>query len=537
MTIELCFIVCVLLSFCRLDDEIVRLNKASIDKRIERSTRELAELLRDGKELITNVRVANDRRELKNRSIVAKDRCSLVNELQAESKLADAKFGNIAELWQVVDDYKDPISLNNGLDQLKSHIHNLLQQKDEMIGKLQEALVRGSARYELSQVCKEDDMQCLIERINEHVEVMKETYERHLALLHTSIDDERVAFKQCHQNKWQELHDLREESEQQYLLGAKERMGSHAAIANSVQVEHEETCRSTRIELDRQNEELQIQLRHTTAETILNAEKLHYNHHMLQKRAEEDVIVRNQQKQRLVRLTSAIADIRSTIERIRQENDHEIRKNSTDVVKLYENVKSLRQKSAGLGESNDQKVSWLVSDDFDFFCYFEFDSIQFQSMWSMYEENCFKQMQEIIGIDQILHEQIMELKWCKPTLHIQRKCDLPSLKAQTVKFTLKDGRVSRNRSARVSINETARTTDDATDTILLKYLIEEICKQTEWFVDESIDKYLEPFPEVARTKFVQIDNIFEVMLVIDFRNLWWYYRSDLVNYFNNSNYV
>lgn len=128
-------------------------------------------------------------------------------------------------------------------------------------------------------------------------------------------------------------------------------------------------------------------------------------------------------------------------------------------------------------------------------------------------------MQEIIGIDQILHEQIMELKWCKPTLHIQRKCDLPSLKAQTVKFTLKDGRVSRNRSARVSINETARTTDDATDTILLKYLIEEICKQTEWFVDESIDKYLEPFPEVARTKFVQIDNIFEVMLVIDFRNL------------------
>lgn len=357
MTIELCFIVCVLLSFCRLDDEIVRLNKASIDKRIERSTRELAELLRDGKELITNVRVANDRRELKNRSIVAKDRCSLVNELQAESKLADAKFGNIAELWQVVDDYKDPISLNNGLDQLKSHIHNLLQQKDEMIGKLQEALVRGSARYELSQVCKEDDMQCLIERINEHVEVMKETYERHLALLHTSIDDERVAFKQCHQNKWQELHDLREESEQQYLLGAKERMGSHAAIANSVQVEHEETCRSTRIELDRQNEELQIQLRHTTAETILNAEKLHYNHHMLQKRAEEDVIVRNQQKQRLVRLTSAIADIRSTIERIRQENDHEIRKNSTDVVKLYENVKSLRQKSAGLGESNDQKVS------------------------------------------------------------------------------------------------------------------------------------------------------------------------------------
>lgn len=304
--------------------------------------------------------MANDRRELKNRSIVANDRYDLVNELRDESKLADEKFANIAELWQVIDDYKDPISLNNGLEQLKLHIRNLLQQKDEMIGRLQAALERASKRYELSQQCKEEDMQCLIERIDAQVEVMKGSYEAHLALLHRSIDDERVGFKQTHQNKWQELHDLREETEQQYLLGGKERMGLHETIANNVQLEHEEECRSTRIQLDRNNEQLQIKLRNITAETMLNTEKLNYNHHMLQKRAEEDIIVRNQQKQRLVRMGSTIADVRNVIDRMRQENEHEIRKKSTDVVKLYENVKNLRQKSASLAESNDQKVQFFL---------------------------------------------------------------------------------------------------------------------------------------------------------------------------------
>lgn len=316
--------------------------------------------MRDGTELITNVNIANDRRELKHRDVVAKERYDLLNELRAESQLADEKLANIAALWSELDGYKDPISLNNGLETLKLQIKDLLNQKDGVIDQLHSTLANASDRYESSQICKDEDVQCLIERIDMHVEVMKESYQNHLALLHQSIDDERVSFKQRHTNKWNDLYSLREETEQQNLTDIKERNEVYDNVAFKVQLEHEEMCRNTRIRLDRDNEKLQIQLRNINAETMLNTEKLNYNHHVLQKRTEENVTVRHQQKQRLARMHNAITDIRNNIDRTKQDHSDEIRKCSQDVAKLYENVKNLKQKSETLATSNDQKVSGKI---------------------------------------------------------------------------------------------------------------------------------------------------------------------------------
>lgn len=340
-----------------MEDGNVNLNKASIENRIKCSNRQLSELLRDGTELITNVSTANDRRELKHRAVVAQERYDLLNELRAESQLADEKLANIAALWSELDGYKDPISLNNGLETLKLKIKDLLNQKDGAIGELHNTLTSASDRYESSQMCKDEDIQCLIERIDMHVEVMKESYQNHLALLHQSIDDERVSFKQLHTNKWNDMYNLREETEQQNLIDIKERNEMYDTVAFNVQLEHEEMCRNTRIRLDRDNEKLQIQLRHINAETMLNTEKLNYNHHVLQKRTEENVSVRHQQKQRLARMHSAITEIRTVIDRTKQDQSDDIRKISQDVAKLYENVKSLKQKSETLATSNNQKVS------------------------------------------------------------------------------------------------------------------------------------------------------------------------------------
>lgn len=52
----------------------------------------------------------------------------------------------------------------------------------------------------------------------------------------------------------------------------------------------------------------------------------------------------------------------------------------------------------------------------------------------MYETNCFNQIQEIVGIDRVLYEQIMESEWDKPMLTIKRKGDLNSIRNATVEF-------------------------------------------------------------------------------------------------------
>lgn len=337
------------------------MKKSSIDSRIESTNRELCELQRDGEELITNVKIANDRREIHNRNLVAKERHHLVNELRDESALAATKLTNITVLWSELDGRKDPISFHNGLETLKSYIRELMMQKDTAIQQLHDALTNADERYGSSQQCKSDDIQCLIERINQQVEVMKKAYQEHLALLHGSIDEERVSFKQKHTNKWQGLHELREEAEQQNLIDIQDKRQFYDDTTEQVQRDHEEKCRSTRIQLDRDNDKLQIELLNMKSETILNTEKLNYNHHVLQKRTEENIIVRNQQKQRLVRMGSAIADIRASIDRINHQDADEIRRTSHDVVKLYENVRCLRQKCDSLAHSNDNKVCRLTS--------------------------------------------------------------------------------------------------------------------------------------------------------------------------------
>lgn len=55
-----------------------------------------------------------------------------------------------------------------------------------------------------------------------------------------------------------------------------------------------------------------------------------------------------------------------------------------------------------------------------------------------------------------------------------------------------------------------KSADEITQSMTLKYLIEQICKQAKWFVDEKLETLLQPYPELAKSNFVQIDNIFEV---------------------------
>lgn len=49
----------------------------------------------------------------------------------------------------------------------------------------------------------------------------------------------------------------------------------------------------------------------------------------------------------------------------------------------------------------------------------------------MYEGNCFKQTQEINGIDRVMHEQVLELEWCEPPLGIKNKNELKSIQRAT----------------------------------------------------------------------------------------------------------
>lgn len=246
--------------------------------------------------------------------------------------------------------------LNERMRYQSERIANLLQQKDDIIIELQDALNKASRTYNTDQLKQQGDIQSLIERIDEQIDVMKSVYLDHLELLHHSIDTERRTFKLYHSNEWQNLYNVRIFEGAQYLSDLLERNENYHGEMVFTQLEHEEINRKMRIQLDKDNDLVQQNLQRARAEIELNTEKLHYNYYVLQKRAAENIFVRNKQKNRLIKMRTCISMLRKRINETTNVYKIEIERQTHHVFSLYANIKELKHKMSTISENDYKKV-------------------------------------------------------------------------------------------------------------------------------------------------------------------------------------
>lgn len=319
---------------------------------------QLTDLLCDGKELISNIKLANDRREAHRRAQEDQQRAQLNDDLQQESDEANHKLNAINSRCSEMADIADPMDLNERLLYQNERIDNLMKQKDAIIVQLQDALNQAGQTYNIDQLKQQGDIQCLIERIDEQIEVMKSVYLEHLELLHQSIDSERRTFKLYHSNEWQNLYDERAADGEQMIVDLLEQKEKDYDEIVSTRLEHEEINRKMRIKLDRDNDLVQQKLQRVKAEIDLNTEQLNYNYYILQKRAAENIIVRNKQKNRLIKMRSCIAILRKRINDTKTAQTIDIEKKTHYVLNLYTNIKELERKMCTFSQSDDKKVNF-----------------------------------------------------------------------------------------------------------------------------------------------------------------------------------
>lgn len=317
-------------------------------------------LLCDGKELITNIKLANERREASRRKLEDQQRARLLDDLQHESEEAANKLNVINSRWPEMVNISDPMDLNNRLHYQSERIEQLMKQKDEIINELQEALNAASTTYNTDQLKQQGDIQCLIARIDEQIEVMKTVYLEHLELLHQSIDSEQRTFKLYHSNEWQNLYDERTDDGEQNLIDLLERTERFFAEVSSSRLQHEEINRNMRIQLDRDNDLVQQKLQRVKAEIQLNTDQLNYNYYVLQKRSAENVIVRNKQKNRLIKMRTCISMLRKNITDAKLAHSIDIERQTHYVLNLYTNIKELEGKMGAFSENDDKKVKHFV---------------------------------------------------------------------------------------------------------------------------------------------------------------------------------
>lgn len=321
----------------------------------------LSEILRDGLELITNVKIANDNREVERRDDETEIRANLMKDLHAESVEASKKLDIIKFRWNELDTLKEPMGLYEGLQHQRQRIKELMQQKNEVIIELNDAIIKSDERYEMDQQEQSADIFCLVERIDVQVDVMKRAYRDHLKKLENTIDDEKILLMNKNSKKWQKLYDKRGDTETNLLKEHFHQADFHESEINRIMLEHEELTRSTKIKLESDNSTLQIELENVKAEVMLNSEKLAYNYRILQKRADENIIIRNQQKRRLCKLQEVIHVLKEKSRVAKQRGEDEIAKIGIEVQKLNKTINEMHVKGDLFVVQNDEKVFFCVN--------------------------------------------------------------------------------------------------------------------------------------------------------------------------------
>lgn len=348
----------------------------AVESQLQLSNQQLITLLRDGQETVTNVVssllnkddnfslsilhcyflkvVADDRREIQRRIQEAQLRDNLLDVLQSESRVAMSKFMTICRHWEALEEVKDPVSMNYGLEQQKKRIGELMQQKDAIIAECRKELMAADENYYRDQEKQAEDLQCLQDRINNHVEKMKNAYRGQLELLQKTISEVRERMARDTDETWTELFDKKRDQEVMKLVDQKSQMRSDDKRLDDVVLSHEELIRSTKTRLESDNECLQLELQKSKADVLLNSQKLDYNFKVVQKRREEES-VRNQQKKRLTKLNDTIVKLRRSLKEMDTKSGQELSKLRTEISKLKQQLLDLQQAASVTSKANDLK--------------------------------------------------------------------------------------------------------------------------------------------------------------------------------------
>ncbi|XP_076249879.1 dynein regulatory complex protein 1 [Rhynchophorus ferrugineus] len=379
----------------------------AIYNQLQKSAKLLETYLMEGEEYITNVRVANDSREVDRRESEGINREKIYEQLDQEADAAQELFNNIADKWASIQRHNDPLQINEDILEQKEKCDMLISQKDGIIAMLNEELKKAERMFTRDQRKQNQDINTLAQRIEKQITFMRRAYRQELNVIEQVILQERQHLIENADKKWEDLYQKREEQELSNTNKKFEQVEEFDQRMTQLRTEFQDYYRETRIHLENDIEELQRELEKIKALALLNSEKLDYNYQILKKREDENIIIKSQQKRRMNKLQDVINDFRSKIAEYENSSTNQIRKLSENIKKLHRSILDVEAKADRFARVNDEK---------------------FHMVWEMNRKRVQGVLRRIFDTDKILYEQQMGIDWDPPPNFIIDKKALPSYK-------------------------------------------------------------------------------------------------------------
>ncbi|KAK0084354.1 hypothetical protein PV325_007190 [Microctonus aethiopoides] len=476
---------------CIVDEEIVE--KSRTEKQIDASNEMMEKLIVEGDEVISNIRVANDAREIHRREEDIAIRNDLLNKLEEEAKESAKKYEEISAKWSSILASKDPLDIHAGIESQNAKCLEVFAEKDIIIGQLKQELDNADKRFAADQKIQTEDINILIERIDNQTNIISKAYRRELLLIEDVLKTERTTILKNITKKWDELYNERQSNEMSGVERRREIMREYENEMNRVLIEHQEKYRAQKIWLETECEKLQQEVENMKALCMINIEKLDYSYAVLKRREDENKIVKNQQKRRINKLQDTVNDLKKNCAELEESGRLKIEKLQDQLVKAYKNIRELELKSNHFTSVNDK---------------------QYMQIWEMNTKNADKLVNEIMRVDKIVYEQMLSLDWEPPKVTLLKKEDLPSYREA---MSIIENRNNTKQKKIVSSSELQKEQQGIKsqemielERKMLSHILNQISDQTGFFTEDKMRERLLNYSQINQT-IIRLDNVFQAL--------------------------
>ncbi|XP_077912208.1 dynein regulatory complex protein 1 isoform X2 [Halichoerus grypus] len=333
-------------------------------KQKEESRLKLAKLLLCGTELVTNIQVATDIREIHRRVEEEEIKRQRLEKLENEVKTSQDKFDEITAKWEVGKQKRIPQDLWDMLNTQQVHCAGLIEDKNKLISELQQELKIKDDQYVKDLKKQSDDICLLLERMEEQVKHVMKTFRQELSYI-----------------------------ELEYLMNRIKKAEDYEKQLNRQRLWDWEEYNMIKIKLEQDVQVLEQQLQQMKATYQLNQEKLEYNFQVLKKRDEESTVIKSQQKRKINRLHDTLNNLRSKYAKQIKQFQEENQSLTSDYKRLVTQFKELQKAMRHFA---------LIDDK------------QFREIWLMNEEEAKDLISRAFDVDRIIHTHHLGLPWTAP---------------------------------------------------------------------------------------------------------------------------
>uniref|UniRef100_A0A452RPG3 Dynein regulatory complex protein 1 n=1 Tax=Ursus americanus TaxID=9643 RepID=A0A452RPG3_URSAM len=362
-------------------------------KQKEESRLKLAKLLLCGTELVTNIQVATDIREIHRRVEEEEIKRQRLEKLESEVKTSQDKFDEITAKWEEGKQKRIPQDLWDMLNTQQVHCAGLIEDKNKLIGELQQELKTKDDQYVKDLKKQSDDICLLLERMEEQVKNVMKTFRQELNYIEKAFEVERQELLTSNKKKWERALQAHSAKELEYLMNRIKKVEGYEKQLNKQRIWDWEDYNMIKIRLEQDVQVLEQQLQQMKATYQLNQEKLEYNCQVLKKRDEESTVIKSQQKRKINRLHDTLNNLRSKYAQQIRQFQEENQSLTSDYKRLVMQFKELQKAMRHFAVVDDK---------------------QFREIWLMNEEEAKDLMSRALDVDRIIHTHHLGLPWTAP---------------------------------------------------------------------------------------------------------------------------